>query len=248
MISEKNFAEGFTGFWTECLPFLTPQLIGELNLSGSPMPNSNGFVVKPMKAAADSSNNDVIAEIAFGLFAAACSRNKAVVTILKDTQAVKSIITEATERIRILRRLSANESSAVAFSTNDAIELALRLDCYFDHESYKTLTVQPRFKGCGIMDSCYGDLLCDDRLYEVKMVDRNLRSVDLRQLLIYCALNYQARQFQINTACVINPRRGIAFRFDLEVLAQRLARKNSAELLHQICDFLGNFEAIHQAS
>jgi len=212
------------------------------------MPDPEGFVVRPLKSDADSSSNDLIAEIGLWPVCGRMRSNKNVMSITKVAGLPDSIIADAMRRIRTLRRLPVSSGSTVVFSMADAIELAIRLDCYTDHQSFETLTIQPRFKGCGILNSCYGDFLCDDCLYEVKMVDRNLRSVDLRQILIYCALNYQSRQFKINTACVINPRRGIAFRFDLENLAQRIARKNSAELFHQISDFLGNFDAVHQAS
>ena len=34
MISEKDFSNGFSSFWTECLPLLTPQVIARFNLNG----------------------------------------------------------------------------------------------------------------------------------------------------------------------------------------------------------------------
>jgi hypothetical protein len=85
-------------------------------------------------------------------------------------------------------------------------------------------------------------------LYEVKCVERNLRSIDIRQVLTYCALNYQSRQFEIDEVCVVNPRRGIVFRFGVEALAEQASGKNSADLFHQIGDFLMNFETIQRPS
>ena len=105
-----------------------------------------------------------------------------------------------------------------------------------------------RFKGCGILDSCYGDLFVGSCLYEVKCVERNLRSIDIRQVLTYCALNYQSQQITIDEVSIVNPRRGIAFRYGVEALAQQVSGKNSAELFHQIGDFLMNFETIQRPS
>ena len=126
--------------------------------------------------------------------------------------------------------------------------IAVRLEDFFENEKAGELVIQPRFKGCGILDSCYGDLFMGSTLYEVKCVERNLRSIDIRQVLAYCALNYQSRQFDIDHVCIVNPRRGISFRFGVESLTQKASGKNSAELFHQIGDFLMNFETIQRPS
>src|SRR5690606_22785783 len=120
-----------------------------------------------------------------------------------------------------------------------AIELAKRLEKYFkNQEESKPILIQPRFKGCGLLDSCYGDILVSPTLYESKMVERNLRSVDLRQLLIYCALNYRSKQYQISDVAVINARRGMLYHFELDYLAKRVSGRTAPELLHHIADFL----------
>lgn len=246
MISEREFAEGFTGFWTGCIPCLTPQLIAELNLIGKPMSDGSGFVVKPLQSHGPSMNNDLVAEIAFGLFAAGCTGGKRVIALFRDQTIMPQIVTHARDRISRLRGGSNPQANDFSIQDVDALELAVRLENYFDSECGEKILVHPRLKGCGVLDSCHGDLFCDDCLYEVKMVDRNLRSVDLRQVLTYCALNYQSQQFPIKNACILNPRRGIALHFDLEWIARRTSGKSSAELFHQIIDFLASYETIHQ--
>lgn len=81
MISEKQFSEQFSGFWNQCLPLLTPQVIAQMNVSGTPMPGSRGFVAKPLAATEDSANNDLVADTGFGIFTAAIQAGKSVHSI-----------------------------------------------------------------------------------------------------------------------------------------------------------------------
>lgn len=247
MISEKQFSEQFSGFWNQCLPFLTPQVIAQMNVSGTPMPDSRGFVAKPLFATEDSANNDLVADTGFGIFTAAIQAGKSV-NSFQDVVLLKQITESAFERIKLLRGSEAKTHMEHLRGTDDAMDIAVRLENFFENEGAGDLVIQPRFKGCGILDSCYGDLLLGRTLYEVKCVERNLRSIDIRQVLAYCSLDYQSRQFEIEEVCIVNPRRGISFRFDVEALAQKVSGKNSAELFHQIGDFLMNFETIQRPS
>jgi len=110
------------------------------------------------------------------------------------------------------------------------------------------IIIQPPFKGCGILNSCFGDVLASKCLCELKTVDRNLRSTDIRQVLIYSALNYKSKQYDIETVTILNPRRAVKFSFKVEALVARISRKTSTEVFHQITDFLSDFELMHQAS
>ncbi len=249
MISEKEFASGFTGFWAECLPFLNPQVIAEFNLSGTALTEGRREWVKPLAGSGDSSNNDVVAEAAFGLFAASLKERRDVLTLAKDKSLIRTIGDSAIERVLSLRGYWMVKRHDLKTPIDEAVELAKRIEDYFGRRpTGHPIVVQPQFKGCGILNSCYGDLFAMDCLYELKMVERNLRSADLRQVLIYCALNYRSQQYVIDNVTVLNPRRGIEFRFSVEELAKRASGKTSSELFHQITDFLCNFETMHQAS
>ena len=91
MISEKQFASEFSGFWTETLPFLTPQAIAELNLSGTSMGDGRREWMKPLAGSGDNSNNDVIAETAFGLFAESLKADTPIAKLLEDTAIIQRI-------------------------------------------------------------------------------------------------------------------------------------------------------------
>ena len=80
------------------------------------------------------------------------------------------------------------------------------------------------------------------------MVDRNLRGIDLRQVIIYTALNHELEQLDIANISILNPRRGLEYALDLEEFANRVAGQTAAELCHKITNFLQDFESIHHAS
>ena len=248
MISEKQFANEFSGFWAETLPFLTPQAIAELNLSGTAMGDGRREWMKPLAGSGDNSNNDVIAETAFGLFAESLTAATSIAELLKDAARIQRIEESAKGRVFGLRREVALRTHSAHLGTAEAIDLAMRLQTYFEDYPIETIVIQPRFKGCGILDSCYGDILARKSLCEVKMVDRNLRSADMRQVLAYCALNYRSSQYEIDSVTILNPRRGLEFSFVVEELAERASGKNASELFHHITTFLSDFEAVHQPS
>lgn len=247
MISERQFSEQFSGFWNQCLPFLTPQVVAEMNVRGLPMTDFRGVIVKPLGPTQDPANNDLVAETGFGIFSAAVQAEKPVHTI-QNKGLLRRISKDAIDRIFRLRGTESRSKVRALRGLEDAFKVASRLEDFFEDQGEGVLEIQPRFRGCGILDSCYGDLLKADTLYEVRCVERNLRSIDIRQVLTYCALNYQSRQYEIADICIVNPRRGISFKFGVESLAQQAAGKNAAELFHQIGDFLMNFETIQHPS
>lgn len=98
----------------------------------------------------------------------------------------------------------------------------------------------PRFRGCGILNECEADLIVGDTLIEIKAGDRNFRSIDIRQMLIYCALDALEGKFGITRVACVNPRRGTYFLADLETLCLQLASKPASELLAEIAYFLSS--------
>lgn len=100
----------------------------------------------------------------------------------------------------------------------------------------------PPFRGCGILMSCEGDLLCGTTLYEVKAGARNFRSVDLKQLLTYTALNYLSSEHEILSAGLVNPRQGVYFDLPLDELSLAVAGTSFAELALEITSYLSASE------
>jgi hypothetical protein len=250
MISEKEFGSGFSAFWAECTPFMTPHLIAELNLNARVLTDDGGRPLKPMiDKEGEGKSNDLIAEAAFELWAKSVSAGKDVLSLAEDGKLLDDIKANSIARLMGLRAYWHSIGGQFPKTgMHKSIELAIRLERFFtEGRKGNAILIQPRFKGCGLLNSCYGDVLIGSTLYEVKTVERNLRSTDIRQALIYSALNYFSQQYDIQCLSIVNPRRGVEHLFRLERLTERVANKTPAELFHYVTDFLFNFETMHQA-
>lgn len=65
--------------------------------------------------------------------------------------------------------------------------------------------------------------LIDKVLCEVKAGESRFQGRDFRQVLIYAALNFQSRRYDIDSVCLVNPRLGIYLQEDLNNLCLKLA-------------------------
>jgi hypothetical protein len=118
---------------------------------------------------------------------------------------------------------------------DELLAIAERLQMFFSRESNgRSVQVHPKFPGCGIIDTCLGDVCFGDTLYEVKAGDRTFRSMDLRQLLIYAALSKAARMSPLRHVGLLNPRTGVSFSSDLDGLCLEVSGTRSEELLAEI--------------
>ena len=74
--------------------------------------------------------------------------------------------------------------------------------------SLDAVTFEPAFRGHGALEATSGDLAVPNRIIEIKCVDRPYRSTDLRQLLIYCALEFFAEGKSFEVMELYNPLKG----------------------------------------
>jgi hypothetical protein len=111
-----------------------------------------------------------------------------------------------------------------------ANELRWRLSTFFDERRSGNLVMFPKFKGCGLLDECAGDVLTGQTLYEVKAGGRFFRSIDLRQLLIYSMLNWRGGTYEIKNVGMFNPRVGIYYEAELSEVCYQVSGKSADEL------------------
>jgi hypothetical protein len=116
------------------------------------------------------------------------------------------------------------------YELEQANELRFRLSRFFDERRSGDLALFPKFKGCGLLDGCAGDVLVGPTLYEVKAGGRFFRSIDLRQLLIYSMLNWRGDTYKINSVGMFNPRVGIYYEGKLDEICHEVSGKSADEL------------------
>lgn len=249
MISEREFAQDFGAFWRTSLPFLSPLAVERIQLEASVLRDVKSGFARPLSQLSRGKHNDFVAELGFELFARCVSQGESYRSVVRDGDAVDRSARAVRKRLSILRepmRIAAGQRTALV---KQAVQVGGRLELYFRRrEGLGGLTIQPEFPGCGIFDKCFGDVRGDEALYEIKTVDRNLRSADIRQGLVYCALNHLAGLRPIQTLVILNPRRATEVVLDLEASAERFAGKTVAELFHEVGAFLVEFDEIHRAS
>jgi hypothetical protein len=119
----------------------------------------------------------------------------------------------------------------------EARRIAARLIAFFNRVAKSSLLPFPAFRGCGWIDDCVGDVFAEGTLYEVKAGERRFRAIDLRQILIYSALNFAGGTLSIVNVCLINPRMGVVLHESLEELCQSVAGQSAAELLGEIVEY-----------
>ena len=74
----------------------------------------------------------------------------------------------------------------------------------------------PMIPGAGVIGECEADLSIGRTLFEIKTVNRNFQSKDLKQLLIYLTLSSVAGEQRWTDAGLFNPRRAMWCRFPVE--------------------------------
>src|SRR5262249_39484161 len=150
-------------------------------------------------------SHGLVNELAFRLFVASARSDIPPADLAPET--VAASIDGATSHIRHMRQLSRTPiTDPTSPQLVEAIALAERHLLFFQREQGTTLL--PVFPGCGWVMECAGDVLAGSTLFEVKAGQRGFRSIDLRQMLVYCALNFAAKTYDISTVCLVNPRTG----------------------------------------
>lgn len=121
----------------------------------------------------------------------------------------------------------------------EALSLANRLQAYFSTVSNgNQVLTNPFFKGCGFLNNCIGDVIVNETLYEIKMVNRNFRISDCKQILTYCALNYVSKQYKLNKVALFNPRSGKLATFNIDDFCLTLSGKSSTFLFGEIIEYV----------
>jgi hypothetical protein len=98
----------------------------------------------------------------------------------------------------------------------------------------KEIVISPRFRGCGIIDTCYGDVYIDGCLFELKAGDRQFRSIDIRQLLTYGALNKLSGTYKLTTVGLFNPRIGVSWIGNIQEVCQEVSGRQIDDFFDEL--------------
>lgn len=231
MISEKQFIFNFNFFWNSLLPtsslFLT-------RINEDLYERHFDYLQSPITGR----RRSFISFISFQLFTLASKQKIQLIDYQYDHY--KLIEGQFIKQFLELEEDDTELTSPLALQEYlEALSLANRLQAYFSKISNgNPLITNPLFKGCGFLNNCIGDVIVNETLYEIKMVNRNFRISDCKQILTYCALNYVSKQYKLNKVSLFNPRSGKLTIFNIDDFCLTLSGKPSTFLFGEIIEFV----------
>jgi hypothetical protein len=232
MISEKKFINGYGFFWGSILP-MSKVFLRKMNKDL--LLSTNDYY---LDSATDGRRRSFISLLGFNLFANSIGINNYLQLIKQNgIEEVENLTRNQLknyefQEIGLLSKLTEIE-------INEAIELAIRMRKFFiKYESNSQINISPFFKGCGFIENCFGDVIVNNTLYELKAVQRNFQVVDYKQLITYCALNYMSRQYDIKEIALYNPRSGNYFKHNIDQFSMMISGKPSTILFGEVIEFI----------
>lgn len=225
MIAEIEFIRDYTSFWRTISP-LSEDLVRQINSFVIANKTEGEFSSKTI-----SSRRGLINEAAFELFNYSFNNELAPEKVAQEKLDI--IVKEVSYYISQLRTNSPVFN--ITLEPHEVIEvniIANRLFSFFS--KFNNVIIRPEFSGCGKLNSCTGDVLADEVLYEVKAGSRKFKSVDLRQLVLYFTLNRFSKQYSISKLGLYNPRQGFHFVLPHQEFSIQFSGLSSEELSHRV--------------
>ena len=223
-MNEREIANGFSAVWSEHFPMLSPTFIVAFNQAFvRPILGKDG-IVSAVSSKAKTAHPDVLAEFSFRIAASALQTGTSVKTVSKNPVVTETANAAAANRIRDFRsglaladlRLSPKEQQ-------EGFRLASVYEQFLELWPSEVVTFSPEIKGNGLLNTCFADLAVGETLYEVKTVSRHFQSRDLRQLLVYLALQSASGVPRWEYGGLLNPRLGLFCSFSVDWLVTRLS-------------------------
>jgi hypothetical protein len=231
VISEREFAQTHAEFWHQLLP-MAESYVRARN-------RHLGRFIKPIKALTAANVRGLVNEIGFRLFAASVATGVAVLRLPVAT--VLLCIDDALVYVLgAQHRTAFPHLDVTSHEVIEAQNIGERLGVFFEKAGQRSIATFPQFLGCGRVDECVGDVLAGDVIFEIKAGERNFRAIDLRQVLVYCALNFAAKSYSIERICLINPRMGVFLEESLDDLCDELAGRPPSDILADIVEFISD--------
>ena len=238
VIGARRFATVYGAFWQSIAP-TCDLFVRRINTYGYER------WCGPLEGPPDGARRSLTAEYAFSQFSIRFDIRSGVISALSEKEIHTRAWQEAIERLSPYAEQGLNLGTQFSEEERaDASELGRRLERFFARYQDR-VTTRPCFPGCGYVDISEGDVIVGSTLFEVKTVDRMIRSIDLRQLLTYAALNKSAGGFELNGIGLFNPRRGIVAEFSLDEVCLGVSGNTAEVLLSEIIATISSGDMSH---
>lgn len=225
MISEVTFARDYASFWRLATPMMDG-FVRRLNRG------TYDRDFQPINAGTAASRRAFVNEFAFSTFCRVIEIELATGNPHYESSDAISVVANQVDIPPHAGREGNYFPALSEDEVNDVTEQVFRLQRRLVlARASRKIVCRPSFLGCGIIDRCEGDVLAGNTLFEIKAGDRSVRSIDLRQILTYLALNHAGSTKLIDTIGLINPRIGISFEMPIDIFCFELSGRHATELL-----------------
>lgn len=244
MISERIAVRGFESVWRTRLPMLTPAFMASFNRQFVKRIVRGGKPLPAVPASPDSDSPDLVAELGIQIARSAVEARVGPEDVAGDQSSLRAAWLRSLELVNRYEGGKPDPASVPLGSghARDALRLAQALSAFLNQFDDPP-DFAPHIPGAGALSRCEADLAVGPMLVEVKTVSRSFRSLDLRQLLVYLALDRNGGDPRWTRGCLVNPRRALWADFDTDWLARRLAGRPAVEVFGDLIDaFAGSVE------
>jgi len=243
MISEKTIASQFHGFWEETLPLLTPSFVKVFNEASSEdltdLPQSK-FSYTPIGENIE--KHDLVAELSFQI---AKLKYESQISF-DESRSRQNLAIAYRSAVDFLKRYKTDNPDEIVLNIHEIDEsfnIACQYDYFFEFLGSDQIKFSPKLSGSGFLGECIADLSVANTLYEIKTVSRNISGKDIKQLIIYLALQFSSGNNNWSHAGFFNPRKSIHYKFSVDHLLYRSSGGRSApDVFKDITDFLSSRE------
>ena len=179
---------------------------------------------------------DLVAELSIQIVRSSVERNSTIQSISQD----ELLLNEAwTRSLHLIDRYEGRppKASNLALPEGElegALQLARNLWAFICLIGDEEVLFSPRIPGAGTISACEADLSLGSMLIEIKTVSRRFTSYDLRQTLVYLALDWAKGNPRWTRACLVNPKRATWADFDVDWVVRRLSGRSAVDTFAEL--------------
>ena len=215
MISERDISEKFSAIWKQHFPLLTPNFIRVFNDTQIKAINSKQAI------AVEEVRYDLVSETAFNLSELAFINKSTPSEAFTEEEQTK-IINLTAKSIWKSGNYTENDLSISDIEKQEIIAIAENTLEFIEKLGGQDVLFKPKLKGYSFIPDLTADISIDDSIFEIKTVNRNFKSSDLKQLFIYIALRQVSERENWKFAGLYNPRKGVYCKFNIKSLIYNL--------------------------
>lgn len=233
MITERDIAEKFSVIWKQHFPMLTPNFMRVFN--EAQINEINKFSI-PML---ENVRYDLVSEAAFNLCAEVYTNKINIESFLTNSDNEKKLLKETADTIW-KSGYSKKDLNISVDEKNEINKICNNISEFINTVKDGEILFKPKLKGYGVIPDLEADLSIGNTLYEIKTVNRNFKSSDLKQLFIYLALQQTSGKTRWEYGGLYNPRKGTFCKFNIKSLVYNLSGGSSPnETFEKLLNSLG---------